>query len=142
MSSPGLSHVLQDIHGEHSAQNGSGNINGSKVLKSWKEIARHLGCSVRTVQRWEGDFNLPVRRPHGKGRGSVIVVSSELDSWVRSCPLEMRNQSRYRNLSTGSSVVEHIQESQRLRGELRESRRRLLDSVARLRQTLTKMMLE
>ena len=37
----------------------------SSVLNSWKEIASYLGRSVRTVQRWEREFGLPVHRPAG-----------------------------------------------------------------------------
>ena len=32
------------------------------MLTSWKEIASHLNCAVRTAQRWER-HGLPVRRP-------------------------------------------------------------------------------
>jgi hypothetical protein len=35
---------------------------GPIQLNGWKEIAAYLGRSVRTVQRWEKDFGLPVRR--------------------------------------------------------------------------------
>ena len=31
-------------------------------LDSWKEIAGYLKRDVRTVQRWERDFGLPVQR--------------------------------------------------------------------------------
>ena len=31
-------------------------------LDSWKEIARYLNRSERTVQRWERESGLPVRR--------------------------------------------------------------------------------
>ncbi len=54
----------------------------AKVLNSWKEIAAHLGRGVRTVQRWERDFGLPVRRPSGRSRSAVVAVPAELDAWV------------------------------------------------------------
>ena len=52
------------------------------LLNSWKEISDYLGRGVRTVQRWEHDFGLPVRRPGGKMRGSVIALRADLDSWL------------------------------------------------------------
>lgn len=53
-----------------------------EVLNSWKEIAVYLGRGVRTVQRWEIDLGLPVRRPRGKPRSAVIALKAELDSWL------------------------------------------------------------
>jgi hypothetical protein len=56
-------------------------------LSGWKEIANHLGRSVRCVQRWGKDERLPVRR-HGHRRGvSVYALREELDIWWREeCP--------------------------------------------------------
>jgi len=54
------------------------------LLTGWKEIAEHLRCGVRTVQRWER-LGLPVTRPTrapGQKRGPVIADSEKLDSWV------------------------------------------------------------
>lgn len=61
-------------------------VDQRKVLTSWKEIARHLSCGVRTAQRWEGELNLPIHRPRGKFRGSVLAVASELDTWIKTRP--------------------------------------------------------
>jgi len=52
------------------------------VLTSWKEIARYLGKGVRTVQRWEQDFGLPVRRPRGSSKKAVLARPQDLDAWV------------------------------------------------------------
>jgi serine/threonine protein kinase/Tol biopolymer transport system component len=50
-------------------------------LDSWKEIAAYLGRGVRTVQRWEREEQLPVRRlPHAK-RDSVYADREELARW-------------------------------------------------------------
>ena len=54
----------------------------SDVLSSWKEIAMYLGKGVRTVQRWECDLGLPVRRPNGADRRVVVALRSELDQWL------------------------------------------------------------
>ena len=55
------------------------------ILNSWKEIARYLGRGVRTVQRWERDLGLPVRRPHGRDRSTVLALAEELDHWLAAC---------------------------------------------------------
>jgi hypothetical protein len=55
----------------------------STVLTCWKDIARYLGKGVRTVQRWEQDLALPVRRPHNKGpKGPVAARPADLDKWL------------------------------------------------------------
>ena len=53
------------------------------MLRSWKEIARHMGTSVRTVQRWENELRLPVRRIEARRGAVVFAFPTELDSWVR-----------------------------------------------------------
>jgi hypothetical protein len=58
----------------------------SVVLNSWKEIAAYLGRGVRTVQRYERDLALPVRRPRGTTRSAVIALTDELDGWLRTAP--------------------------------------------------------
>ena len=56
---------------------------GKERLDSWKEIAAYLGRSVRTVQRWERESGLPVRRvKSAKESGSVYAFRSELDAWL------------------------------------------------------------
>jgi hypothetical protein len=54
-----------------------------QMLRSWKEIARHTGASVRTVQRWESELRLPVRRIEAMRRAVVFAYPFELDSWLR-----------------------------------------------------------
>lgn len=52
------------------------------VLNGWKEIANYLGRSTRSVQRWERDLGLPVRRISTSDDGaSVYALRSELDAW-------------------------------------------------------------
>ena len=48
----------------------------------WKEIADYLGTSPRTVQRWEQEKGLPVRRVPGSSGHSVFADSRELDNWL------------------------------------------------------------
>lgn len=50
-------------------------------LDSWKEIAVYLNRGQRTVQRWEQEEGLPVRRLRHEKRGSVFAYKCELDAW-------------------------------------------------------------
>lgn len=53
-----------------------------EILSGWKEIANYMGKGVRTVQRYEMQLGLPVHRPAGKAKGSVLTTRSELDAWI------------------------------------------------------------
>jgi hypothetical protein len=57
------------------------------LLNGWKEIADYMNRGVRTVQRWERELALPVRRPHGRSRSAVLALASELDDWLIRTPL-------------------------------------------------------
>jgi len=59
----------------------------NELLNSWKEIATYLNRGVRTVQRWEIELGLPVRRPRGKSRSAVMAMRAELDAWIKACPV-------------------------------------------------------
>lgn len=50
-------------------------------LDSWKEIAAYLKKEVRTVQRWEKNLGLPVRRLAQGKQGTVFAYKSDLDAW-------------------------------------------------------------
>lgn len=52
------------------------------IFKGWKDIAKYLGCGVRTVQRWE-KLGLPVRRPTKGDRSAVMAISEEVDAWLK-----------------------------------------------------------
>ena len=67
-----------------------------EILNSWKEIAVYLGRGVRTVQRWEAELGLPVRRPRGKRHSIVVATRTELDAWMASSPL-VENQNNGTN---------------------------------------------
>ncbi len=53
-------------------------------LTGWKEIAAYLNRGVRTVQRWEKEFGLPVRRLGGAKAESVSADPREIDAWLES----------------------------------------------------------
>ena len=60
-------------------------VDRSSVLTEWKEIAKYLGKGVRTVQRWEQLYGLPVRRTHvGLKKAGVLAIPAELDAWLQS----------------------------------------------------------
>jgi CheY-like chemotaxis protein len=61
-----------------------------KILNSWKEIANYLGRGVRTVQRYERELKLPVRRAAAKDRSAVLAFSDELDAWLEKASLRTR----------------------------------------------------
>lgn len=59
-------------------------LSGHGRLNGWKEIAAHLGKSVRTAQRWERELSLPVRRIHTAGGEIVFAFRHEIDDWLKS----------------------------------------------------------
>ena len=58
------------------------------ILNGWKEIAGYVARDIRTVERWEKQRGLPVRRVPGAGRATVYARISELEQWLASKPLE------------------------------------------------------
>ncbi len=59
-------------------------VPSNELFTSWKEIACYLNKGVRTAQRWEAEFGLPVQRPREKSRGVVQARRSDLDAWMNS----------------------------------------------------------
>jgi Tol biopolymer transport system component len=53
----------------------------TRRLESWKEIADYLRRGVTTVQRWEHEEGLPIRRHDHTKKGSVYAYTRELDQW-------------------------------------------------------------
>lgn len=52
-------------------------------LNGWKEIANHLGKGVRTAQRWERNYRLPVHRIGENGGEIVFAYRAEIEDWLR-----------------------------------------------------------
>jgi Tol biopolymer transport system component len=80
-------------------------------LDSWKAIAAYLGRAVTTVQRWEQEEGLPIRRlPHAK-KGSVFAYKKELEHWraertqalATNTPARMPDAAHPSSESTGSA---------------------------------------
>jgi hypothetical protein len=76
-----------------------------ELLQSWKEIATYLGCGVRTVQRYELNLRLPVRRVAGKRRSSVLALKGDLDSWLRNSPISSAELAKADHLTRTSNKV-------------------------------------
>ncbi len=64
----------------------SGHAMGSPArpddLTGWKQIASHLGRSVRSVQRWERELGLPVRRVRTQTSEVVFARRDEIAAWL------------------------------------------------------------
>jgi tetratricopeptide (TPR) repeat protein len=59
-------------------------LRAEDLLEGWKAIADHLRKTERTVQRWEKNKGLPVRRLRAdpaEEQGRVYAYKSELDAW-------------------------------------------------------------
>jgi hypothetical protein len=113
----------------------------SEILSGWKDIANYLGRGVRTVQRYERELSLPVRRPAGKSKGSVIARQSELDTWVASSRLTDSQLPAASVLSGFTSLKNLISEMddlaervKRLRLEISAHREMLRESVRRIQR--------
>src|SRR5436190_17882923 len=61
-------------------------------LESWKEIARHLNRTVRTVQRWEREQGLPVHRIQHNKQATIFAYDHELDEWWHSRRQSIENE--------------------------------------------------
>jgi hypothetical protein len=111
----------------------------TEVLSGWKEIANYLGKGVRTVQRYERQFRLPVRRPAGKARASVIATKAELDAWVNASPAGSAGYLLKLPLLLSpawAAVKDSVAETRNLRQQLAASRLELRAAVAELRKSV------
>jgi dienelactone hydrolase len=51
------------------------------VLDSWKEISAYFERSIKTCQRWESTYGMPVHRLDGSPKARVFAYQDELDRW-------------------------------------------------------------
>lgn len=104
----------------------------SEVLNSWKEVATYLGRGVRTVQRWEQELGLPVRRPRGKTRSAVIAFRNELDQWLQHTPTEIATDDHHPSINAPHPAT-HAQSKQAI--QLHDNTAQL---IARTQQLLNR----
>ena len=110
----------------------------SEIMSGWKDIASYLGKGVRTLQRYEREGSLPVRRPPHKKIGSVVATKTELDAWVASMPHRATFPLNKTGPGTSEAAViqslkRNFAEAQRLRGEMVRLRNDLRNSIEMLR---------
>lgn len=95
----------------------------NQELNSWKEIASHLERGVRTVQRWESELGLPVRRTGRGKRGAVYALVSELELW---------------RVTSGAVVGKELDPgSERAAGSAVEESRRLMSNIQSMVQSVS-----
>jgi hypothetical protein len=111
----------------------------STVLSSWKDIAKYLGKGVRTVQRWERQLGLPVRRPNGASQKSAVVLyRGDVDAWVAtrfSARTLERNDAQ--TTKSSSSARTTLREGIRTARELRTANQALTEQITHSIRTLT-----
>jgi len=118
-----------------------------EVLSGWKDIANYLGKGVRTVQRYESELKLPVHRPSGKPRGSVLATKTELDQWILASPTgkistppakKPATRSKHSERSLRKALYEMeilIDEAKQLRSELTKTHQKVLQNLEEIRNT-------
>lgn len=110
-----------------------------QFLTGWKEIANYLGKGVRTVQRYERQLGLPVRRPAGKPSGSVVATKAELDGWVSASPIRevyhLTNPFPVHNSET-DAIKRGVSEMHRLREQTFALRAEVAKTLEILRQSV------
>jgi hypothetical protein len=112
-----------------------------QFLSGWKEIANYLGKGVRTVQRYERELGLPVRRPAGKPWGSVVATKAELDAWVEASPIRQafslaRPQQEAQRLATTTALKAGMAEMVKLRDQMMALRAEVSLSVQLLQESV------
>lgn len=111
-----------------------------RLLNSWKEIASYLGRGVRTVQRYERDLSLPVRRPRGRSRSAVIALTDDIDAWLQRSPMQDNDAPQSANL-TVVALTESRTTSSGLRArasQLRVEHHAVLCALVERVRTMTK----
>jgi hypothetical protein len=106
----------------------------ANVLSSWKEIATYLSKGVRTVQRWEHQFGLPVSRPKKARKGVVLSSTDKLDRWLAANWAQQPGRREASpNTESPNVVAASIRDFRRLRQANRELVHDLTRAMERLR---------
>lgn len=110
------------------------------ILNSWKEIATYLGRGVRTVQRYEREFKLPVRRVGTKSRKSVVALSQDLDAWLRRATVQRYEPETPQGHGYVSVTAASVASAHELRDRCAQLREENEKAVMKLSQTLSELM--
>ncbi len=70
---------MNDLGGQHPVHPSWNDVDDR--LDSWKEIAAYLERTVTTLERWEKEEGLPVRRHVHNKQATVYASRSEIDTW-------------------------------------------------------------
>lgn len=112
---------------------GIANVNQPHFLNGWKEIANYLGKGVRTAQRYERNFALPVRRPSGRSEGAVMATPGEIDAWL------MAGTKRQTLTPVAPRLELESEELTQNLARMRQSREVLATARTELRTTLSRL---
>jgi predicted DNA-binding transcriptional regulator AlpA len=55
----------------------------TEILRSWKEVANYVGACVKTVQRWESQYDFPIRRLDRRKGAVVFAFEAEVNNWLQ-----------------------------------------------------------
>ena len=114
-----------------------------EFFSGWKDIATYLGKGVRTVQRYEIELGLPVRRPAGKPRGSVVATRSELDAWVTASPIReafhLTRMTPGGLTSAAHEIKNTVQEMRTLRHQMMDLRSEFRHSLQTLKESILEL---
>lgn len=112
-----------------------------EVFSGWKDIATYLGKGVRTVQRYERELKLPVRRPAHKNRGSsVLATRGELDFWVLSASMLWRPEMPKAPLEAAKYEIGRLQKAVAQMRTLRNAATQLRTEFSELQKNLSHQM--
>jgi hypothetical protein len=106
-----------------------------EVFSGWKDVANYLGKSVRTVQRYERELGLPIRRPVANATITVIATKAELDAWISASPVR-RSEVTGNHSGMLKEFRPHMKELHLLRHETAQLRQAVNASLALLRMNL------
>jgi len=112
-----------------------GTTTNDALLKSWEEIANYFGKGVRTVQRWEQEYGLPVRRPEGAhAKTAVFAHAADLEAWLESN--WSGGNGRHGRIETKTASDQSVEDLIRTVAQLRSYHRELMLDAAEVMKIL------
>jgi hypothetical protein len=102
-----------------------------EVLSSWKDIAKYAGKGVRTVQRWEHELGLPVRRPAGRaGKSVVLVYRKDIEKWMAT-HFSVRTAHKHQEIGSCSTTRGTLRQSIQTQKDLCDAIQKLSKQIGR-----------